>query len=183
MRLAAPLLVVLTVVLAACTSGGGGLPTPATPDVTVVPTATTAPSKPSIEPSAPPSQGPAAATAFTPDDEEIATVVKAAVEEAVPQLKDLNDSDPSKLEKLFVPLGDWITSQRTAVEAFTPSTCTSDAVELFQDGLDQYDAIRKKFLAWRDWGANGHAFPPGAPREAAETLNQAVEELGAHCST
>ena len=39
------------------------------------------------------------------------------------------------------------------------------------------------FLAWRDWGANGNAFPPGAPREASDTLKAAVDELGAHCST
>jgi hypothetical protein len=56
-------------------------------------------------------------------------------------------------------------------------------VERFEDGLSQYDAIRKKFLAWRDWGATGHAFPPGAPREAAGAFEDAVAELDAHCPT
>ena len=173
-------LAIAALLLAGCSAGGGASPEPATSAPTPAPVTPT-PAPPSVEPNAPASEGPIAATEFTPDDEEIAKIVSTAVDEAIPQLKVLNDSDPSKLEDLFVPLGDWITSQRTSVESMTPSSCTVEAVALFEDGLDQYDAIRKKFLAWRDWGANGNAFPPGAPREAADTLQAAVDELGATC--
>ena len=165
-----------------CTAGAGATPEPSTPAITAAPT-TPSPAAPSIEPSAPPSASAATSTVFTPDDEEIATLITSAVDEAVPQLSVLNDSDPSKLEDLFLPLGEWISAQRTGVEALSPSSCTTEAVELFEDGLSQYDAIRKKFLAWRDWGANGNAFPPGAPRETSDTFKAAVEQLSAHCST
>jgi hypothetical protein len=179
MRLVAALLALL---VAGCSVGAGPTPEPATPAVTSAPV-TPAPATPSAEPSLPPSASPVANTVFTADDAEIASVVKAGAEEAVPQLRALNDADPSKLEDLFLPLGDWITGQRAAVQAFTPSNCTADAVDLFEDGLGQYDAIRKKFLAWRDWGATGHAFPPGAPREAATAFEDAVAELDAHCTS
>jgi hypothetical protein len=161
--------------------GAGPTPQPATLAATAAPVTPT-PAPPSAEPSVPPSASPVANTTFTADDEAIATIVKTAVDEAIPQLKVLNDTDPDKLEDLFLPLGDWITARRTDVEALTASNCTTDAVELFEDGLAQYDAIRKKFLAWRDWGANGNAFPPGAPREASETFTAAVDELDAHCT-
>jgi hypothetical protein len=179
MRAAVALVALL---MAGCTAGAGATAEPSTPAVTAAPI-TPAPATSSVEPSAPPSESPADNTVFTPDDTEIATLITAAVDEAVPQLAVLNDSDPSKLEDLFLPLGEWISAQRTDVEALTPSSCTTEAVDLFEQGLSQYDAIRKKFLAWRDWGANGNAFPPGAPREASDTLKAAVDELGAHCST
>ena len=165
-----------------CTAGAGATAEPSTPAITAAPSTPT-PAAPSVEPSAPPSASAATSTVFTADDTEIATLITAAADEAVPQLAVLNDSDPSKLEDLFLPLGDWISAQRTGVEALSPSNCTTAAVDLFEQGLSQYDAIRKKFLAWRDWGANGNAFPPGAPREASDSFKAAVDELGAHCST
>ena len=67
------------------------------------------------------------------------------------------------------------------VAAYTASSCTTAAVELFHDGLDQYDAIRKQFLAWRDWGAQGHAFPVAAPGQAVIAFEQALVELDAKC--
>ena len=104
-------------------------------------------------------------------------------DEVIPQLKGLNDADPSKLEELFHPLGIWIASQRTAVAGHAASSdCTAGAVERYLEGLDRYDDIRKKFLAWRDWGALGNAFPPGAPREAGVSFRGALVELEAHCS-
>jgi hypothetical protein len=178
-RLAAALVALL---VAGCAAGTGPTPEPATPAVTAAPV-TPSPASSSAEPSAAPSSSPVANTTFTAADEEIAKLVEAGAEEAVPELRVLNDSDPSKLEDLFLPLGDWITAQRAAVQALTPSSCTTAAVELYEDGLAQYDAIRKKFLAWRDWGATGHAFPPGAPREAATAFEDAVAELHAHCPT
>ena len=171
----------VALLVAGCAVGAGPTPEAATP-ASSTPPVTPVPTTPSPEPSAPPSASPVANTVFTPDDEEIAGIVRSAVDEAIPQLKVLNDSDPSKLEDLFVPLGDWITTQRTEVAALTASTCTADAVELFEEGLGQYDTIRKKFLAWRDWGANGNAFPPGAPHEASDTFRAAVDELDAHCT-
>jgi hypothetical protein len=177
-RVAAALIALL---VAGCSVGTGSTPEPASPAVTAPPVSP-APATPSAEPSAPPSASPVANTTFTADDEAIAAIVTSAVDEAIPQLKVLNDTDPSKLEDLFLPLGEWIATQRTDLEALTASNCTTEAVELFEDGLAQYDAIRKKFLAWRDWGANGNAFPPGAPREASDTLEAAVAELDAHCS-
>jgi hypothetical protein len=174
MRKVASVLVGLLVV--GCSAGTGPTRQPATPAVTA------APVTPTAAPSVAPSASPVANTAYTADDEAIAKLVTAGADEAVPQLRALNDADPSKLEDLFLPLGDWISSQRAELEAFTPSTCTADAVDHFEDGLAQYDAIRKKFLAWRDWGATGHAFPPGAPREAATAFEEAVAELDAHCA-
>ena len=120
-------------------------------------------------------------TVYTADDTAIAGLITAAVEEATPQLKGLNEMDPSQMEVLFMPLGVWITEQRTGLAAYTPTSCTAGAVALFTDGLDQYDAIREKFMAWRDWGANGRAYPAGAPREARETFAAAVAELEASC--
>ena len=172
----------VALLVAGCTAGAGATAEPSTPAVTAVPSTPT-PAAPSVEPSAPPSPSAANNTVFTPDDAEIATLITSAADEAVPQLAGLNDSSPGKLEGLFLPLGEWISAQRTAVEALTPSNCTEAAVDLFEDGLSQYDGIRKKFLAWRDWGANGNAFPPGAPREASDSFKAAVDELSAHCST
>ncbi len=80
-----------------------------------------------------------------------------------------------------MPLGVWIASQRSSVAAYAASGCTAAAVAKFIEGLDRYDAIRKKFLAWRDWGALGNAFPPGAPREAGDSFRKALAELEAHC--
>lgn len=90
--------------------------------------------------------------------------------------------DPSKQVALFEPLGAWISQQVTDLEAYDPSSCTAMAVSLYLDGMDQYDDIRKRFLAWKDWGANGHAFSVAAPRAIATTLKKAVAELEAHCA-
>lgn len=177
-RVAAALLALL---VGGCSVGAGPTAEPVTPVVSS-PSVSPVPATPSTEPSAPPSASSVANTTFTADDEKIAQIVKAAVDEAIPQLKVLNETDPSKLEDLFLPLGEWITTQRSDVAALQASSCTTDAVELFEEGLAQYDAIRKKFLAWRDWGANGNAFPLGAPREASDTLQAAVDELDAHCT-
>jgi hypothetical protein len=167
-------------VVAGCTAGAGATTSPDTP----------APATPSGIPSAaplptpasaPPSASPVLSTVYTADDTEIAELIKAGVDEATPQLKGLADMDPSQMEVLFMPLGVWITEQRAGLEAYTPTSCTAGAVALFNDGLDQYDNIREKFMAWRDWGANGLAYPAGAPREARETFAAAVAELEAHC--
>jgi hypothetical protein len=118
---------------------------------------------------------------YTADDEEIARLITAGAEEAIPQLKLLNAMDPGKLEDLFLPLGTWIDGQKAGVEAYTPSSCTAGAVQLFQEGMDAYDDIRQTFLAWRDWGANGHPFSRGAPPQAVAILEAARAELEARC--
>ena len=143
-------------------------------------------STPSRSPSAPASAAPVPeasglAAGDPATDEEIAAVIRAGAEVAVPQLRSLNGSDPSRLDDLFIPLGVWIDGQRAAISGLTPSACTADAVTLYLEGIDGYDAIRKEFLAWRDWGAHGHAFPPGAPRMAAAAIDAALAELDAGC--
>ena len=173
--------VLAALLVAGCTSGTGVAP-PASPTAatTVAPATPTAP-VPTPEPSAAPSTGPAVATVYTADDEQIATLITAGADEAMAQLKPLNDMDPGQLEDRFLPLGTWITGQKDAIAAYTPSSCTAAAVALFIKGMDQYDDIREKFMAWRDWGAHGHAFPVGAPGQARATFTEALAELEAHC--
>src|SRR5688500_16707447 len=160
--------------VAGCTAGTGVAPAPAAPAASV-PVATAAPATPG-RPTTPPSATPEAATVYTADDEQIARLIRAGADEAVPELKALNDMDPSQLEDQFLPLGVWITSQRAGIEAYTPSSCTAAAAELFIEGIDAYDTIRKQFLAWRDWGANGHAFPVAAPGQAVLRFEESLAE-------
>jgi hypothetical protein len=164
-----------------CTAGSGAVTSPAAPSAAPATQTASPEPTPTPTPSAPPSASPVLSTVYTADDTEIAKLIKAGVEEATPQLKGLADMDPGQMEVLFLPLGMWITEQREGLGAYTPTSCTAGAVALFSDGLDQYDAIRQKFMAWRDWGANGRAYPPGAPREARETFAAAVAELEATC--
>jgi hypothetical protein len=165
----------LALLLAGCAGGPG-----ATPPVATVPATPTA-GTPTPQPTAPPTATPVPNTVYTPDDEEIAKLIRAGTDEAIPQLKLLNDADPDKLEDLFLPLLVWITSQKEGVETYKPSSCTTAAVALFIEGMDRYDDIREKFLAWRDWGAHGNAFPVGAPGQAVATFEEALVELEAHC--
>jgi hypothetical protein len=174
--------------LAGCGGARGGASAPASPDAGVasvaVPSAPTASSSPSARPTATASgtaSTPLPASAFTPDDERIATLIEAGAAEAIPQLRRLNKSDPSKLVQLFEPLGAWIAEQEADVNGYTPSACTASAVTLYIDGIDAYDAIRKQFLAWKDWGAHGNAFAPGAPNQIVALLEEALDELGTHC--
>jgi hypothetical protein len=169
---------------AACTTNPGVLAAPAgtgLPAPAITPGVESA-AVPSPRPTARPSATALAATAYAGDDAAIATVVRDGVTVAVGQLRDLDDNDPDKLQTLFTPLGSWISARESAIEALTPSTCTAEAVELFLDGLRQYDDIRKDFNAWRDWGAHGHPFAPVAPRLAVETFEQAVAALIATCA-
>jgi hypothetical protein len=172
-------LALIALLLAGCTGGPGATASAAIP-------ATTESTAPSVGASTAssttsPTASPQLATVFTADDEEIARLISAGAEGAIPQIKVLNASDPSKLEDIFLPLGVWIASQKASLEPYSASICTSAAVARFIEGLARYDAIRKQFLAWRDWGAHGHAFPPGAPREAVESFEEALVELKAHC--
>jgi hypothetical protein len=176
MRVAA----LLALLLAGCTASPGATTSPAA-TVASVESATPTADPATPEPTAAPTATTVTSTVYTADDDEIAKLIRAGATEAIPDLKALNDMDPSKLEGQFLPLGEWITSQRAALEAFTATTCTASAVELFHDGIDQYDAIRKQFLAWRDWGAQGHAFPVAAPGQAVIAFEKALVELDATC--
>ena len=53
---------------------------------------------------------------------------------------------------------------------------------LFLEGMEQYDSMRKRFLAWRDWGAHNDPFSAAAPGQAIQTFEDALVELEAHCS-
>ena len=181
MRAGALVGIVLAALVAAGCVGGPGAATPSpTPTDPPVP-ATLPPLPPSDPPSPVPSATIEVSTVYTPDDEEIAALIEAGADEAIPQLKALNKMDPQKLEDLFLPFGEWIEAQRAGVAAYTPSTCTADALEAYLVGLNQYDDIREKFLAWRDWGAQGHAFPPAAPGQAVLAFEEAVALLEATC--
>ena len=173
--------VLAVLLLAGCTAAPGTAPSPDSTAVTVTAAPATPTAGPSVTPTAAGAASPVLSTVYTADDTEIAKLIKAGADEAIPDLKGLNKLDPSKLEGQFLPLGDWITSQREGVAAYTPTTCTAPALERFLDGIDQYDAIRKQFLAWRDWGARGHAFPVAAPGQAVVAFEKAVAELEASC--
>ena len=116
--------------------------------VTAAPATATA--KATASPTAAPTATPTANTVYTDDDEKIAELIKAGAAEAIPELKELREMDPEERSVLFLPLLEWITSQMAGVEALTASTCTADAVALFLEGMEQYDSMRKRFLAWRD---------------------------------
>jgi hypothetical protein len=182
MSAAVPIALLLALLLAGCTASPGTSTSPATPVAEASASPTAAPTAtPTAKPTPSAASSIVESTTYTAEDEQIATLIRAGADEAIPQLRALNKSDPGKLEDLFLPLGDWIASQRAGVEAHTPSSCTASAVGLFLKGIDQYDAIRKKFLEWRDWGAQGHAFPVAAPGQAVKTLETAVTELEATC--
>jgi hypothetical protein len=166
----------MVLLVAGCTATPVTAPTSA-PTASPAPTSPAATSSPEVTAS----PTPAPATVYTADDERIATIIQGAAAEAIPQLKVLNKMDPSKLEALFLPLDAWITAQRTAVETLTPSGCTATAVAAFNDAIDKYETIRKTFLGWRDWGANGRPFPVAAPGQAVKSFETALGELAAHC--
>lgn len=176
---AAALVVVLLV--AGCAGGPGAVPS-ATPPPAATESVTAATPSPTLSPTASALASPVVSTVYTADDEAIAALIRASAAEAIPQIKELNKMDPQKLEELFLPLQDWITGERTAIAALTPTTCTAAAVEHFNEGIDQYDDIRKTFLAWRDWGAKNRPFPAGAPGLAATEFEAALAELEASCA-
>ena len=171
-------LAVLT--LAGCTGSPSAPPPP--PSADVVATSPTVRPAASTTPPPGPTPSPVVNGVYTTTDEAIAALLRAAAGEAIPRLKRVNGMDPGQLEDLFVSLGIWITDQRTGVQAYSPSGCTADAVATFTEALDAYDDIRKRFIAWRDWGAHGHAFHPEAPRQAAALFEEALLELTAHCT-
>jgi hypothetical protein len=191
-------LTLIGLLVVGCTAGPAAVPPIAAPSIAAPSVAAPAvdvasPAPPtgtpsaslSVEPRSSASAPEPATTEVAPTagDEEVAALIKAGVETAVPQLRSLNDLDPSKLQDLFVPLGAWITDQISAVEAYDAGTCSGEAVTLYVDGLDAYDDIRQTFLAWKDWGAHGRPFPAGSPREIAATLEKALAELEVDCAT
>ena len=172
---------VVVLLAAGCTSGPGAVPSATAPPAASPSVAPATPSA-TVSPAASALASPVVSTVFSADDEAIATLIRASAAEAIPQIKELNKMDPQKLEELFLPLQDWLTGERTAIGALTPTTCTAAAVDRFNEGLDQYDAIRKTFLAWRDWGAQNRPFPAGAPGLAAKEFEAALAELEANCA-
>jgi hypothetical protein len=178
MRAAALVAVLL---LAGCTSDPGAVPS-STPSPAATTSVSPATPSPTVSPTASALASPVVSTVYAADDEAIAALIRASAAEAIPQIKELNKMDPQKLEDLFLPLQDWITAERSAIAALKPTTCTAAAVERFNEGIDQYDDIRKTFLAWRDWGAKNRPFPAGAPGLAAKEFEAALAELEATCA-
>lgn len=155
--------------------------TPAAPDLDA-PSASSAPSaNASKADAASPAASPALVATYTADDEEIAKLVRAGADEAIAQIKLLNKMDPGTLEDVFLPLGTWIADTTARVDRYSPSSCTETAAALFVEAMDAYDDIRQTFLEWRDWGAHGHPFSPGAPPLIVKDLEAAVAELMVHC--
>jgi hypothetical protein len=179
------MLAVAALLVAGCTAGPGtssatiGVGGAAARATTATPSPTPAPSPEQANSGS--SLTPVITTTRTPEDEQLAKLIRAGAADAIPQLQVLNDMDPSKQVHLFEPLGIWIDEQRTGLAALTSSTCTSDAVEIYLDALTQYDRIRKKFLAWKDWGAHGFAYSPAAPRFTVATIEEALAQLDATC--
>lgn len=183
---AAALVVLL---LAGCTASPGAPPLPATAAPSL-PSASlpvgTRPATPKADPSERPTEAiasptPGPRTEHTAEDDTIATLIRAGVSEAIPQIEKLNKMEPSSLVDLFVPLGAWIAKRKADLASHKPSSCTAEAVGLYLDGIGQYDSMRKHFLAWKDWGAHGRPYPPGAPMVAVKTLRAALAELEARC--
>lgn len=169
--------------VAACTAGRGSSPAAA---MAVAPVATANTSTPAPTPRAsrtpaPPSAGPVSSTRYTADDRQVATLIEDGAAVAIPQLRILNKTEPAKQVAFFEPVGTWIASEKAGLAGLAPTTCTAPAAALFTDALKQYDTMRRKFLAWKDWGAHGHAYSPGAPMAAVRTLEDALAELDAHC--
>lgn len=171
----------VALLLVGCTGMPAASTVPATDPVTAAPATATPMPSPTSPPTAPPTATPEAATDYTADDEKIAELIRAGAAEAIPQLKEVRDMDPEERSVLFVPLLEWITSQTEGVEAYTPSGCTTAAVALFLEGMEQFDSMRKRFLAWRDWGAHNDPFSPAAPGQAVQTFEEALVELDAYC--
>jgi hypothetical protein len=190
-RLTTLIVLATACLVAACTAGRGSSPAAAIPATVAGTAANATPSAPAPTPTpraatrtAMPaaSASPVSSTRYTADDERIATLITTGVAQAIPELRVLNKTDPSKQVAFFEPVGTWIAGERAGLAGLTPSTCTAPAVTLYVDALKQYDTMRKKFLAWKDWGAHGHAFSPGAPLAAVRTLQDALAELDAHCA-
>ena len=169
-------LVLVACLVAGCTASPSAS-LPATPPARPTAPATLSPAPTPSTASAPP----VVRTTFTKDDEALAVLIRDGAATAIPQLKLLMDLAPQKQVPLFEPLGVWIGKQRASIKALTPSTCTEEAVAIYLDAISQFDHMRKKFLAWKDWGAHGNAYAPGAPRVAIETIQDALAELDATC--
>ena len=114
--------------------------------------------------------GPGAAPSSTPSPE------------AIPQLKELNKMDPQKLEDLFLPMQDRITSQRSAMAALTPSSCTATAVERFNEGIDQYDDIREDVPGLAGLGRQEPSVPGRSSGTRSKEFEAALAELEATCA-
>ena len=102
----------LVLLLAGCSASPGVAPSPATPAATAASATPTAESTP--EPTAAPSATTVISTVYTADDDEIAKLIKAGAAEAIPDLKLLNDMDPSKLEGQFLPWANGSPARRPA---------------------------------------------------------------------
>ena len=176
MRVAA----LLALLLAGCTASPGAPASPAAPVPSAASAAPTADLS-TPEPSPSPTATMVTSTVYTADDDEIAKLVRAGAAEAISISRRSTTWTRASWKASSCPLANGSPVSGRGSRRSPATSCTAPAVELFHDGLDQYDAIRKQFLAWRDWGAQGHAFPVAAPGQAVIAFEQAVVELDATC--
>jgi hypothetical protein len=174
-----PIVVIGAAFLMAACGAGPGAPTGTTASAPVAtPTIVPATATPVPTPTTLPSETPGT---FTTDDVAIAKIVKDSAAEAIPKLETVAKLSLEQQTALFLPVRMWITVQLEHVAALSPSGCTKDAVDLFNDGMGRYRNIAQDFLDWREWGAAGLPYTLSEPKRAAKLLGDAVTALGAHC--
>jgi hypothetical protein len=91
----------------------------------------------------------------TTDDEAIAKIIKESAADAIPKLGTVASLSLEKQTALFMPARSWIQAQLDDVAQLSPSSCTKDAVDVFNDGMARYRNLAQDFLDWREWGAAG----------------------------
>jgi len=92
---------------------------------------------------------------FTTDDVAIAKIIKDSAADAIPKLGTVASLSLEKQTALFMPARAWIQAQLDHVAGLSPSSCTKDAVDVFNDAMGRYRNLAQDFLDWREWGAAG----------------------------
>jgi len=138
--------------VAACGAGPGApiattLASPIATPTAVPPTATSVPTPTALASDSP--------GTFTTDDVAIAKIIKDSAADAIPKLGTVASLSLEKQTALFMPARAWIQAQLDHVAGLSPSSCTKDAVDVFNDAMGRYRNLAQDFLDWREWGAAG----------------------------
>ena len=122
-----------------------------------------------------------AAGTFTTDDVAIAKIIKDSAADAIPKLGTVASLSLEKQTALFLPARAWIQALLDLDAQLSPSSCTKDAVDVFNDAMARYRNLAQDFLDWREWGAAGLPYTLSVPKRIATLLGDAVTALEAHC--
>lgn len=119
---------------------------------------------------------------MTADDEEIARIIKTTASDTLERLDGLDFESMSigEIGQAFKDLRDYAESQRARIGFFTPSECTSDAADTFNESMDLLESSSQDFLDWLATGSSGEPPVDDATR-AGELLAQANGQLAAAC--